>query len=560
MLKISPQYLTLSKLLEGRLFRIPDYQRAYSWTGRQRRDLFNDILNLHAKGPDAGHFMAAVVCLRRKTLALGTDEFHQVEVVDGQQRLTTLIILLNAVKIALKGENKGEQKAAVELGELLVKTEGDELLLLRTNHDTSHYFSSFLREGTAGPRDKARTLADREILAAIEECCEFVAEWMRTDELLLSLVALLKNRLFFLLHEIEDEKAVYTVFEVLNSRGLEVSWLDRMKSILMGLAFELPNINNEGLISDLHKVWRDVYATIGLRQGLSTEALRFAATLCAVSAPSKPLGEKDAVEELRCSATNAKQIRKIADWIRRVTNACNVVVANSRLNAVTRISQARMLAVAIHLRDDIEERERDELLAVWEKVTFRIYGMLAKDARTKVGDYVRLAWRIINDEISAGEIKSEISEIGRDYPIEVAIEGLKNTDCYTDWEVELRYLMFRYEEYLAKKRKPKFSNEQWEKIWMVSPSKSIEHIWAQSNAPKNAKHRLGNLVLLPPGLNSQLQDIAPKAKIGAYRDTGLLIAQEVAGAIHDNGNKWTSKTIDARERTLLDWAKLEWAD
>ena len=65
MLTIQPQYLALSKLFDGRLFRIPEYQRAYSWTWHQRDDLFGDIKKIHSKGADAGHFMAAVVCLRR---------------------------------------------------------------------------------------------------------------------------------------------------------------------------------------------------------------------------------------------------------------------------------------------------------------------------------------------------------------------------------------------------------------------------------------------------------------------------------------------------------------
>ena len=38
MITIHPQYLTLSKLLDGRLFHIPEYQRAYSWTSRERQD------------------------------------------------------------------------------------------------------------------------------------------------------------------------------------------------------------------------------------------------------------------------------------------------------------------------------------------------------------------------------------------------------------------------------------------------------------------------------------------------------------------------------------------
>jgi hypothetical protein len=179
MITIQPQYLTLSKLLDGRLFRIPEYQRAYSWTSSERQDLFGDIKKVHDKGRDVGHFMAAVVCLRRDKQTLGTDEFHVLEVVDGQQRLTTLIILLNTIKRALNRRDKAEKKLARELSELLVKVEGDELLLLQTNHDSSHYFATFLRQGTFPASASATTLADREILRAIEDCEALIRSRLR---------------------------------------------------------------------------------------------------------------------------------------------------------------------------------------------------------------------------------------------------------------------------------------------------------------------------------------------------------------------------------------------
>jgi hypothetical protein len=66
-MKIQPQLLTLDQLLQGRLFRIPEYQRSYSWGAKQRADLFSDILRLAARGAsaakegrpdDESHFMA----------------------------------------------------------------------------------------------------------------------------------------------------------------------------------------------------------------------------------------------------------------------------------------------------------------------------------------------------------------------------------------------------------------------------------------------------------------------------------------------------------------------
>jgi hypothetical protein len=559
MIAIHPQYLPLAKLLNDRLFRIPEYQRAYSWTSTERRDLFSDIKKTQSKGPDAGHFMAAMVCLRRKKEILGTDEYQVMEVVDGQQRLTTLIILLKSIVLALNNKDKAEKKIAIELDDLLVKTETDELLLLQTNHDSSHYFVNYLRNGIAPPSEEAKTLADKELLNAIDDCRGFVEEWQKDKHGLSSLVALLKNRLHFLLHEIEDEKSVYTVFEVLNSRGLDVSWLDRLKSILMGAAFELKASASGAVVSELHAIWRDIYSTIGLRQGMSTEALRFAATLWSEDAPNRPLGEKDSVNIFRDSAVNAKGIRDVAHWLLKVTQACNTVTANPRMNAVTRIAQARLLATAIYLRDDIKGKQREALLARWEKVSFRIYGMLGNDARKRVGDYVRLAWSVVNEKLSVKAIDAAIGDIGKDFPIDEAVEALLNTNCYDGWENELRYFMFRYEEHLARENGQNFSNEQWEKIWMVSPSESIEHIWAKSKASEKSKHRLGNLVLLPPRLNSKLQDDDPKDKAEAYRKTGLLIAGAVSDAI-STGNRWNAKMIAERESALLEWAKTEWAD
>ena len=558
MIVIQPQYLSLAKLLAGRLFRIPEYQRAYSWTSVQRRDLFGDIQKVHEKGPDEGHFMAAVVCLRRGKQALGTDEFDQVEIVDGQQRLTTLIILLNAIKLRLNVNDRGEQKLADEIGELLVKMEGDELLLLQTNHDSSHHFALYLRNGTAEPSTTAKTTSDREILSAVEDCSQFVGSWTEKNGALPALAALLKNRLFFLLHEINDEKMVYTVFEVLNSRGLAVSWLDRLKSMLMGSAFELPRANNKGLVEDLHTTWRHIYSVVGLRQGLSTEALRFAATLRMQESPSRPLGEQDSVALLRTIASDATGIRDVASWMLRVTKACDSVTASTRINAVTAISQARLLATAISLREDISGKQREALLARWEKVTFRIYGMLRNDARTRVGDYVRLAWRVVNEGLSVQAISAAIGEIGREFTVERATASLRKANCYEGWETELRYFMFRYEEHLAKVQKLNFRNEQWERIWLVNPAASIEHIWADSVATQSSRHRLGNLLLLPPRLNSTLQDDSPREKVDAYRQTGLLIAREVADRIESA--PWNGRAIEARENDLLEWASVEWSD
>lgn len=557
---IQPQHLSLIDLLDKRLFTIPDYQRSYSWSTRQRQDLFDDIEEVWQEEEDSIHFMATVVCRRLDRVKLGTERMTRLDIVDGQQRLTTLVILLNAIRFALAAEDEEDaRRDADSLEVLLVKPHGDNLLLLQTNQDSSQFFSNYLRSGDNPEPTTAKTIADRHLLAAIKECKGFVENWPQDARNLLDLLALVKDRLTFILHEIADEKTVYTVFEVLNSRGIAVSWLDRLKSILMGLAFKLDeDVTRNSLIQDLHTTWRDIYSTLGLRQGLSTEALRFAATLYRKSRPSKPLGEQESVDELRNEATDAKSIRKVAQWVLKITQACDAVRSDVRQDAVTQITQARLLAVALHTRNFKKRSKREDLLTIWENVSFRIYGLYDRDARTGVGDYVRLAWDLINSEISEKDIRTRLLNIGSVYPIDPAVDGLRGVNCYTDWTDDLRYLLFRYEQHLARERRKEVDNIHWELVWAKNASLSIEHIRPQSEAPDSIKHTLGNLMLLPPGRNSQLGSKSPRDKAESYRETGFYQCSEVADMLEESS--WTKKACEKRERKILDWARQEWAD
>lgn len=557
-MNIQPQLFTLSQLLNARLFRIPEYQRSYSWRPKERADLFADIQNI---GEDP-HFMATIVGLRRETKNILTTEFHVIEVVDGQQRLTTLVILLKAIEKALDASDPAERVIGQELRGLLVKQDELAPVLLQTNHDSSQYCVTYLRKGTHPNPSEAKTIADRCLLDAMSECEAFVESW-RASKPLLQLVGVLKNKLKFIFHELDNEATVYTVFEVLNSRGLDVSWFDRLKSVLMGIAFDAKSGNTKETIGELHRLWRDIYACIGIRQGLSTETLKFAATLCADGQPSRQLSEADAVDLLRQrAAPSPKHVIEVTEWTLSVAKAVDELWADSRRAGVMRIGQARLLATAILLRHDLSAGQRETLLGLWERVTFRIYGMSGKDARTKVGDYVRLAWTVANQNPDATAIEAGLRWIGSQYPASRAVAELRNSDCYSEWQGPLRYLLFRYEEHLARAQGLNFDNEQWARIWEASAADSIEHILPQSkgvdvpSATGIFVHRLGNLMLLPPRLNSKLQDLDPDKKTGAYIKTGLLQAADVAARIPT----WDRAAVEKREEELLAWAMEQWAD
>ena len=582
MFNVPPKFLTLAELLEKRLFRIPPYQRTYSWGSKERRDMFNDIDQLKSSS-ETSHFMATVVGLHKEhdTVRIVTDRYDRIDIVDGQQRLTTLVITLKAIaeKLAslledaktdvillerpifsppsdMNDDDEGEtitrtqlKRELRQLQELLVKPDKLSLVLLQTNHDRSLYFTNFLREGTLPDVSDALTLADRELLRAMRDCRNFVSRWGNPIELL----HLLKNQLWFIFQEISDEEEAHTIFEVLNNRGLQVSWLARLKNSLMKVVFTKNQGNRVEHIDDLHQIWGEFYGTVGLHEGIDTEALTFAATLKYQSNRSVSNEEKAVNALMDEVGMDAAKAIKISEWLVKVVRAVSRLYSEIR-KPIINVKHARLLAVSIILRDFPEKEER-ELLEQWEETVFRIFCLGDENARNRIGDFVTLAREVLNNlDLGSSDISKRIRNLRTGYEIKIY------SDCYTKWQEELRYLLWRYEEYLAESSGQTFSKKEWDQIWKESTTDSIEHILPQSKqwTVGISVHSIGNLLLLPPRKNSELGNKDPKDKADAYLKTRLLIAEEVAITIQNFG--WDENQILIREHELIEWIEDEYGD
>ena len=153
--------------------------------------------------------------------------FGVVELVDGQQRITTLVILIKAIEKALNLDDQTEGKIREDLRRLLVKGDDHNLVLLQTNHDSSDVFASYVRDGVIR-RDAVVTAADENVVNAAAECEAFVDSWTGLGTLV-DLVATIRHKLSMIYHELDDEDTVYPVFEVLHSLGLYVRVFDNTK-------------------------------------------------------------------------------------------------------------------------------------------------------------------------------------------------------------------------------------------------------------------------------------------------------------------------------------------
>lgn len=578
---IQPEFKSLSVILSDKLFRIPEYQRHYSWQKKQRDELFEDIRKLHTareKYEDRTHFMATIVCLKTKERQpVGSDTFYIYDVVDGQQRLTTLIILLKAISLKLRDEEETDE--ASKLDKLLVKDDA-RLIILQNNHDNPGILRNYLKDGQKPEANSIKTTADKNISEAIKECEEFVISHSNT----VNLLALIKNQLYFIFQSLEDKGAVYTIFEVLNSRGLDVDWLDKCKSLLMGLLYEYTsNTESNDLfnqhLNELHGYWSDIYREIGLQNIPGHEIIRFGATLKEESGAGRSLTPEDALDFFKKDCTsvlnNDLVINKIIEntvWLKEITSCLSKLYSDQRRNAVTDITQARLLAVAIMLRKDLREEDREKLLEQWERTSFKIYGLFRKDARNKVGEYIRVAKRIRKDsDAGMDDLLKSISKIGGDFPIELAAEELQKHDFYNNWQEELRYFFFRHEEYLAKISGLQMKQAVWNDIWGSNLNKTIEHIlpqdksntgWSHVTESEHQEllHSIGNLCLLSPSLNTEASNKCFNAKKEVYKKADLTSFKNITS---DNGverDLWNKDAINSRRDQLIKFAMEQWKD
>jgi hypothetical protein len=570
---IDPRYGTLQVLFADRVFRIPPYQRFYSWLTKQREDLFNDLVKL-ANGPaDLHHFMATVVCHRTQEInAIGTAQYRLYDVVDGQQRLTTIILLLKCIELVLPSDSEDR----TDLGRILVKRDGH-LILLQTNNANALIFNRFIREGAPPTEKELQTHSDRNLARAIRDCNKFLEKWTATRDAL-SLMRLVLHRLGFVVYDTEDSRVVYTLFEVLNSRGLAVDWLDKTKSVLMGKAYELcaTQLAAAAEIEQLQKIWSDIYKELAREDIPGDEIVRIAATLYYGPGQGKPRPADESLDLLRKECKTCASPTQISERLLAVAQKLAILYSNVQLNAVTDILQARLLAVAIMSAPGVDELERQKLLDQWERITFRIFGLFGKDSRTKVGDYVKLGYRIVTNHIETrtyNQIMAALRDLGREYPVDKAVEdGLVGKDFY-DSPDACRYLLWNYEEHLAQAAGLGATIDEHERsaIWRLRATDSIEHILPQNPGQEwddklrrsngdvvpvaETVGRIGNLLLLPTALNSEARAAGFATKKVAYDKHHLRMIRDV-----DKKQDWTIGEIEEREGHIVAWARTRWGD
>jgi uncharacterized protein with ParB-like and HNH nuclease domain/predicted transport protein len=209
---------------------VPIYQRTYSWTRPECLQLWSDIVRA-SDGDVEGHFIGSIVYI--DTGIYQVTGANAIEVIDGQQRLTTISLMLLALSRALEGDGDGSASTARKLYRDYLLQEEDEdegvearykLLLTKNDRDT------FMRliDGRELDASKAPRLVDTYNL--------FVEQLRRTPLSFEAVVGGIEKLLIVDIALERDHDNPQLIFESLNSTGLDLSQADLIRNyVLMGL-------------------------------------------------------------------------------------------------------------------------------------------------------------------------------------------------------------------------------------------------------------------------------------------------------------------------------------
>ncbi len=222
-MKITPTSLTVSQLFssENEQFFIPAYQRRYSWQDKHTSDLFKDIDKL---ADNDNHLLGSVVCLTDSHTA----GINTLELIDGQQRITTLTLLFKAIKD--KYNDLKETANVNKIDSFLFCKDIDgkrKNKLLLGDLDSSDYLEII------DPKVSSK-IENVKLLNAYKNFLDWINK-LSVNELNKFYYKLINN-VYIIRLDVGQSKDAYKLFETINDRGLSLSPTDIIKNFLLGHA------------------------------------------------------------------------------------------------------------------------------------------------------------------------------------------------------------------------------------------------------------------------------------------------------------------------------------
>ncbi|MFP6123484.1 DUF262 domain-containing protein [Helicobacter pylori] len=540
------ELLNLDGVIEKGVFEIPSYQRGYAWQERQLKDFWNDLEHVSKLG-DKFHYMHSLT-LRELENDLESSAF---EIIDGQQRLATSLILLGL--LAKTTQNKDPKYSLINLEPILsykyyglneafraITEEEKDLEKFKTSFYAKNLIEAyaFFKEKISDtPVEALERMFDaliKKMLFSVVELNDNRIDPFSSFETInnrgkdLSTLELFKNRLHFVAHKICDGKKLEKLQQGINNtytliyhdlRHFKDDHLEGFLKHFVAYYYGEKGDFKKRLLEmefNAHKRYTD-------NTNFNDEYEKIDHLLFYLSYSSKvwnflhTLDEKSIAlifdDNRKLEMEITPKMRGLLDKMRRL----NALSDNAFLPLLLSLLTIQLVGRSAN-EQPYTTQELEGLLEYLERFGFLIYGVAGKN--TAKNEWIELAFEafrafrygeenIVIEKLPTLE-KSFFNRQGNSglELLEENIHSKKNTEKWYQWGKALNYLLYEYELHHNPETTLNFDSslESIEHILPQKPDQGYsakEKSWAKN---PNIVHALGNLLLIPKNANSSLSN------------------------------------------------------
>jgi hypothetical protein len=547
----------IGHLLADRYIIVPPYQRAYSWSDEQIEELLRDLSDA-MRNKEAEYFLGTVVLTKHQA--------GQNAVIDGQQRLATISTLICAIRNHFYAIGDAERADELHRDYLAKKelrglSETPHLKLMAS--DNAFYESYVLPKPSLTAKaktNKSGIASNVRLETALRMCTEHVCTLAKTTHepatVLLDWIEYLNDKAKVIVVEVNDEAAAYTIFEVLNDRGLELSVSDLLKNFIFRVAGDK--------IDEAQAHWSMM---VGILEGSGAEEKALKHFIRhAWASRNGVTREKDLYDKIRLHVTGKQ---RAVTFAKDLSELALVYVALDNPNddlwkeygplvreavealQILKATQIRPLLLAIVACFDSKEVRRALPMLVCWTVRFMVVGKLGSGPLEQ--GYADRALDVSNSKITTALQLFEASKgfLSSDVEFEEAFAVAR---------VSVQQLARFYLRVLEKQ-----SASAGDEL-VVNPNVNavnLEHVMPQKRAPHwigisseqhhNYVKRLGNMALLDRDLNEKIGNLPFADKARLLSKSKISMTREIASA-----TTWGPSAIDKRQRQMAKLAVKVW--
>lgn len=534
----------------NRKFIVPKFQRDYSWGVEQWDDLWQDILTMIDEEED--HYMGYLV--------LQTNDDKSFHIIDGQQRFTTVTILILASIKCIKTfvengvESEDNQQRIDSLLHTYIGNKDsvtlvyDNILVLNRNNDA--YFRDYI---VKLEELRVRNLKVSEKL--MKQCFEFFEQRLRgryeSGKDYARFIQTVVDRLYFTQIVVNDEMNAFRVFETLNARGVQLSSSDLLKNYLFSLVDK--NSSHPSRIETLEEKWAKL--TDNIKSKKLPEFLRYY-----WNTGHKSIRANALFKTVRKNVTTDQTVFKLVDDLYRYSDVYMALTDSNdalwqdaevkRCVALLNIFRLKqpfpvLMAAKLNLPDSDFKKLFKNIL----NLCFRYNVICDRNPNDQDGPFNMLAMLIKKEKRVDYQLLLPIAVDDKVFENSFSDKSFP----YTSRNVKIvRYILATLEKH----------NGSTQDVSFIDEDATIEHIMPQNaedewnvdgDKQRQLVFRIGNTCLLEKKLNMAIKNSSFQEKVKEYAKSSYLDARTIASK-----NSWTENDIISRQSKMARLAVNVW--